>query len=69
MTKDQLTKIYSQANMDAILSRARRSAIADYEIMRARTKAAMRGATPLEIQYTIHNLLKVCVPLAVTTHG
>jgi hypothetical protein len=53
MTKHQLLKIYTQANMDRLLNRAHRSAIADYEIMRARTLATMRGATPAEIQRNV----------------
>ncbi len=43
MTKQQLLKIYTQANFDAVTNKARRSAIADYEIMRARTKATKQG--------------------------
>ena len=53
MTKQQLLKIYTQANFDAVTNKARRSAIADYEIMRARTKATKRGATPVEIQRNV----------------
>ena len=54
MTKDQLLHVYTQANMDAVLNKARRAAINDSEIMLARTKAALRGATPVEIQCTVN---------------